>query len=91
MRGVKKVKESLKEVFTDFLSCPLGREEVEAVSGGLVKGKDMTVRQGIAAVQVAKALKGDRKAFELIRAALGEKPDRDPGELPRVIVVRKEE
>ena len=89
--GRKKLK-TLKQVFEFLLASPLG-EEMAALAGRESAGlcREMTVYEAIAAVQVAKAMKGDARAFELIRNTLNEKQaekSRSGGQFPKVMIVR---
>ena len=84
---------NIKKVFEYLLAFPAGEAIATMVQKkGLEPGEDLTVGEAIAAMQVAKALEGDMKAFELIRGILWEKPaskkDFEIKDLSRVIIVR---
>ena len=95
-RKRRKKRRSLKQVFEYLLSCQRGEEAVSlAAKEGAIISRDITVNEAIAAIQVAKAMKGDAKAFELIRNTIGEKPadkgDIDLSAIPKIVIVRREE
>ena len=92
-RGRKKKRKSMRQVFEYLLACPLGEEAAAlGVKEGVSLSAGMTVNEAIAAIQVAKAMKGDAKAFELIRNTMGERrPEKgevDIKSLPKVMIVR---
>lgn len=91
-KGGRKKLKTLKQVFELLLNSPLG-EELAALAGqdGARFCRDMTVYEAIAAVQVAKAIKGDAKAFEFINSTLSEKQTEKGGanrQFPKVMIVR---
>lgn len=80
-RGGKKSAESrrkrkaLKEQLELFLSLPLQNEEAKELLTNLgVNVEDIDNQMAINLALCQKALKGDTKAYELIRDTIGEKP-----------------
>ena len=74
----RRAKKSMKQSMELMLNMTLKNgnqvnlEEIETFSG--IKGKNVTVQDQMVYKLMLKALKGDKKAFELIRDTVGQKP-----------------
>ena len=74
----RRAKKSMKQSMELMLNMALKNgnqvnlEEIETFSG--IKGKNVTVQDQMVYKLMLKALKGDKKAFELIRDTAGQKP-----------------
>lgn len=74
-RAKKRMKESLEILLTMPLKGRGQITEIEDIKAfAQLKGKNLTVEQAMLIAQIQKALKGDPKAFELIRDTSGQNP-----------------
>lgn len=75
---VRRERREFKKTVETLLSMPTkgGKlSDLESIKNFMeLKGKNVTVQQAIAIKLIQDALKGDKKAFELVVAMVGEKP-----------------
>jgi len=76
-------KRKLKEIAQMFLNCKAPEKQKKKIIKKFPELKDMDLTAGDLAIyeQLAKAVKGDSKAFEVVRDTAGEKPS-DKIDLP---------
>lgn len=74
----RREKKAMRETLDILLSMPMKDDaaaDVESIqSFAAIKGRNISVREAILIAQVQKAMKGDTRAFEMIRDTIGEKP-----------------
>lgn len=67
------MKDELKEAFSDVLPLRLSEQAREEVCGDFVgTPKKITAARAIALSMVSKAMRGDVKAYDIIRESVGE-------------------
>ena len=73
----RREKKSLKELALSLLNNELQNDELKARILNIfpdAKGEDMQIQTAMVVAQISKALKGDSKAFEVLRDTSGQKP-----------------
>ena len=95
----RKRRKKLKQVLEELLDRPMTEQQIEALDtdGSITefaKRQGVTPNDVMAIVMMLKAMKGDTKAFEVIRNTVGEKPadkqELDIKAIPKINVVRKD-
>ena len=90
----RKQRKAFKQVFTELLANPLSIEQIDTIGEGELLEKfaiseELTPNEAMAIVMMIKAMKGDSKAFEIIRDTIGEKPvdkqELDVKEIPIIV------
>lgn len=72
-RAKKRMKESLELLLTMPLKARGQETDIEDIKAfAQLKGKNITVEQAMLIAQIQKALKGDSKAFEILRDTSGQ-------------------
>lgn len=95
----RRQRKAFKEVFGELLDRPMTEQQIEALDtdGSITefaRRQGVTPNDVMAIVMMLKAMKGDTKAFEIVRDTIGEKPadkqELNIRELPKINVVRKD-
>ena len=95
----RRQRKAFKEVFGELLDRPMTEQQIEALDtdGSITefaRRQGVTPNDVMAIVMMLKAMKGDTKAFEIVRDTVGEKPadkqEVNIRELPKINVVRKD-
>lgn len=90
-------RKAFKQVFGELLEKPLTERQMESIDPEIMafaQVNGVTPNEIMAVVMMLKAMKGDTKAFEIVRDTVGEKPadkqEVNIRELPKINVVRKD-
>lgn len=95
----RRQRKAFKEVFGELLDRPMTEQQIETLDtdgsiAEFARRQGVTPNDVMAIVMMLKAMKGDTKAFEIVRDTIGEKPadkqELNIRELPKINVVRKD-